>query len=208
MNECTIDGIVYRFYDHLYAVSKCAKVLRNLKPHEPNLRPDGYMNIGRRRLLHRMVATCWLIRPDGANHVHHKNHIKTSNHADNLEWLTQKSHALEHITSKTGRHVRTDATRQKNRDYRAGKTASEETKQKQREASIRLGCKPPNFFGMKHSEETLKKMSENSRKIKSCEVNGVIYRSFTDAAKALGEKPLSLRRRCLSKNFPNYKLHN
>ncbi len=43
---------------------------------------------------------------------------------------------------------------------RKGYRPSEETKSKTREASIRLGLKPPSFRGKKHSEDTLQKMRD------------------------------------------------
>lgn len=138
--------------------------------------------------------------------VHHKNHVKADSAADNLEWVTPKQHIGDRHHDEVGKYVRTDVTKQKLRDYRTGLKTSEETKQKQREASLRLGSKPPSFLGLMHSKETLEKMRKNHGKNTACEVFGVLYRSFSEAARALGEKPLSLRKRCLSKNFPDYKL--
>lgn len=206
MIEFEFNGIFFRFYDHIYAVSKCGKVMRGSKPHKPIQRPDGYMSVGRQRLLHRMVASCWCEKPKNSNLVHHKNHVKTDNHADNLEWITPKQHIGERHHGANGKYIRTEKTKQKLRSYRTGRKTSEETKQKQRDASIKLGCKPPNFLGLKHSDETKEKMSFSHARNKPCEINGVIYRSFSEAGKTLGERPLSLRRRCLSKNFPNYKM--
>lgn len=57
--------------------------------------------------IHRIVATAFCDKPDGANEVNHKNAIKTDNRAENLEWVTRRGnmrHAYE-----TGRltHINT-----------------------------------------------------------------------------------------------------
>lgn len=206
MKSITVDGVTFRFFDHLYAVSRNGLVLRKLEPYEPPVRPDGYVSVGRQRLLHRMVAMCWCDKPEGAQHVHHRNHNKQDNRASNLEWVTPKEHLNKYHNDVSRGHSMSEAGKQKLREFRTGKITSEETKQKQREASIRLGCKPPPpRSGVKLSPEVVAKMRANHSKNVQCEVFGIVYRSFTEAALALGERPLSLRKRCLSKNFPDYK---
>src|SRR5258707_6105761 len=103
------EGIEYRVFDHLYAVSRCGKVLRKLSPIFPRKRPDGYLEIGRRRLLHRVVALCWLPRPERARLIHHKDHDKSNNRADNLEWVTPKQHMGERHPGVARGHVVTKA---------------------------------------------------------------------------------------------------
>lgn len=201
-----IDGIEYRFYDHLYAVSRCGKVLRNMQPAMPIKRPDGYLSVGRRRLAHRMVAAVWLDKSDGANHVHHINHDKQDNRADNLEWLTPKLHHLKHPNHYKG-HSMSEAGKQRLRTLRLGSKTSDATKQKQREATVRNGrFPPPRPIGYKHSQESIEKMQLNGNNKVSCEILGIAYGSFSEAGRALGEKPHTLRKRCLSKNFPDHKL--
>lgn len=207
MLSISIDGTVYRFFDHLYAVSRSGQVIRNLKPYTPTLRADGYLGIGRRRLMHRVVASVWCDRPEGANHVHHKNHNKTDNRASNLEWVTPKRHMSEFHAGQT--HSMSEAGRQKLRELRTGSVTSDATKEKQRQAAIRLGCKPPpRAVGSKCSAETVAKMRDRSPNAMQCEVFGILYRSFSEAGKALGEKPHSLRKRCLSENFPGYRVRS
>lgn len=201
------DGIEYRPFDHLYAVSKCGKVLhlKRFEEAKRNYRRDGYIEIGRQRLLHRMVATVWVERPEGARHVHHKNHDKRDNRASNLEWLAPKAHIDKH--PEHGRAPMPESGRQKLRDYRLGRKTSEETKQKQREASLRLGIRPPAPIpGYKHSETALTRMRENSPNARGCEIDGVSYPSFNEAGRALGMKPHTLRKRCLSASFGTYRL--
>ena len=207
MKSITVGGKTFRFFDHLYAVSRNGEVLRKLNPCVPQQRPDGYVAIGRQRLLHRMVATCWLDKPEGANHVHHKNHNKQDNRASNLEWVTPRQHMNEYHHGISRGHVMSDQGKQRLRELRTGSVTSEETKQKQRAASIRLGCvPPPRPVGTKCSADAIAKMRENSPNAMQCEIFGITYRSFSDAGRALGEKPHTLRKRCLSKNFPDYRV--
>ena len=205
MQSTTYNGVEYRFYDHLYAVSKDGNLLRKLEPYTPTKHPQGYLSAGGQRLVHRMIATCWLDKPANANHVHHKNHDKTDNRADNLEWVTPKLHMGVYHKGSCGKYDRTAEVREKLRNSHLGKKTSEATKQKQREASLRLGCKPPpRKVGTKCSAESIQKMRENNPNTVGCNVNGIAYRSFGSAGRALGEKPHSLRKRCLSNNFPDY----
>lgn len=207
MNSITIDGTTFRFYDHLYAVSRAGIVLRNLLPYEPRVRPDGYADVGRKRLLHRMVATCWCDRPEGAQHVHHKNHNKSDNRAANLEWVTPKQHNNDYHPGISRGHVMSELGKQKLRDLRKGSVTNEITKQKQREANLRAGIKPPpRPLGTKCSVEAIAKMRANSPNAAACEILGVTYPSFSAASRALGQKPHTLRKRCLSENFPDYKV--
>lgn len=202
-------GVEYRCFDHLYAVSRSGQLLkiRTLSIAEPRLRPDGYQEIGRRRLVHRVVATCWVPRPDGANHVHHKNRVRSDNRAINLEWVTPKAHLAERHRGEFGHYERSEATRQKLREYRTGRKTSAETKRKQREANLRLGIRPPRPIpGYKHSESALANMRLNSPNAVGCEIAGVAYRSFSEAGRALGMKPHTLRRRCLSSSFSDHRM--
>lgn len=206
MPSTEVNGIEYRFFDHLYAVSRDGLVLKKLLPANPVLRKDGYVSVGRRRLLHRMVATCWVPRPEGSNHVHHRDHDKTNNRDSNLEWVTPKKHMAEYHPE-NGRHRMSEASKQKLRELRLGSKKSEATKQKHREVALRLGLKPPpRPVGTKCSPAAIEKMRRNSPHGVGCEVFGVVYPSFAEAGRALGERLHSLRKRCLSKNFPDYKM--
>ncbi|MCA3247055.1 MAG: HNH endonuclease [Azospirillum sp.] len=203
-----IDGLEYRAFDHIYAVSACGKVIKRktLAPVPGRLRKDGYRDIGWNRLFHRMVATCWVENPTNAPHVHHLNHDKSDNRACNLAWVTPKQH-MENHAPQLGRYERSEATREKIRQYRLGRPTSEATKQKQREANLRLGIKPPApQRGVKLTEAHRLAISRNHGKAKRCEVDGVAYNSFAEAGKALGIRPLTLRKRCMSSNFERYKL--
>ena len=183
MLSIKVEGIEYRFFNHLYAVSRCGKVLRKLLPFTPKVRRDGYLCAGRMNLFHRMVAICWLEKPPESNHVHHKDGDKTNNRASNLEWVTPKEHMGERHISTVGRYTRTDSTIQKLRKARLGTRDSEETRN--RKADI------------------LRRVSVRKN---ACQIDGVVYRSFLNASKALNIHFHTIRYRCLSKNFPNYQL--
>ena len=70
MISIQVDGIEYRFFDHLYAVSRCGKALRKLQPYTPTVHNKGYLVLGRQRLMHRVVAACWLESFDPLKQVH------------------------------------------------------------------------------------------------------------------------------------------
>lgn len=213
-----LDEIEYRHYNHLYAVARDGSVIKvkTLKAARVRVRKDGYREVGhsspRRQggmggLVHRMVAFCWLEKPADAKHVHHIDHDKSNNHADNLEWVSPKQHFTEKHECNFGQYVRTEHHRERLRAYRTGLKTSEETKQKQREAAIRLGLKPPpRLAGTKCSEAAKAKMRLNSPNAQQCEVFGVRYQSFNEAGAALGIKPHTLRKRCISASFDDYKL--
>jgi hypothetical protein len=206
MLSILVEGIEYRFFDHLYAVSRCGKVLRKHLPYTPNKHPCGYFILGRGRLMHRVVAACWLDQFDPKKHVHHINGVKTDNRAENLECLTAKEHIGERHADDLGRYIRTEETREKIRQARLGKVTSEETKAKQRAAL--LGRKRPYFSRAKHSEESKKMRSLTHPRNKKCRVFGVVYRSFAEAALAIGVHRFTVRKRCLSENFPDYEILN
>lgn len=214
MKSTVYGGVEYRHYDHLYAVSRGGKLF-HLKKRcrvQPEMRPDGYMRAGNsRRLLHRAVATCWLDKPPNAKHVHHKNEDKADNRADNLEWVTPKEHVTRHGTGWGCYAPMPESGKLKLRAFRLGTTVPQEVREKTSSTMRaiwaewkRVGYRP--HHGHLHTEETKQKMSRNHAKNTACEVDGVVYRSFAEAAKARGEKRFSLRKRCLSSNFSNYRV--
>lgn len=206
MLSTTFEGVEYRFFDHLYAVSSCGKLLRKLTPYTPTRHPSGYEQASR-RLVHRMVATCWCERPEGANHVHHINEDKTDNRAENLEWVSPKTHMAERHQGQTRGHNMSEEGRQRLRELRLGSKTSDDTKQKQREATLRLGIKPPpRAKGTKMSAEVRDYMSQQSPNAMACTIDGVRYRSMHKAAEATGINYGTIRKRCLSPNFPSYRL--
>jgi hypothetical protein len=182
MLSIQVDGIEYRFFDHLYAVSRCGKVLRELRPYQPTRHNFGYLCLGRQRLMHRVVATCWIPNPEGAKHVHHINGIKDDNRADNLEWVTPKVHFADRHNGNTGRYIRSPETCAKISAWRTGRKDSEETRAL-KAAILATNCpKTP------------------------CKFKGVIYPSVAAGGRAANLHPTSFRLRCLSKNFPEYEL--
>ena len=207
MDSMTMNGIEYRLFNHRYAVSQQGEVVRvaTQTPIPLRVSTTGYCRAS--FWVHRMVATCWVPGQTAeANEVHHINENKTDNRAENLEWISHKTHlGVRH--NFLGRYERTEETRQKLRDYRTGRKTSDETKAKQREASLRLGNRPPaRPIGFKVSAEVVASQSENHWRNTSCEVDGIAYRSFAEAGRALGIKSLTLRKRCLSPGFPSYRI--
>ena len=176
MNE-----VEYRTYDHLYAVSRCGKVLRQLQPYTPVKHTAGYLSLGRQRLMHRVVAACWLegFTPD--KHVHHINGNKIDNRAENLEYLTVKEHLAERHPCVIGHYTRTEVTRQKLRDFRTGRKDTEEVRLN-KAAILRDVCPKT-----------------------QCLFQNVLYPSVAAAARVVGIHPTTFRQRCNSKNFPDYK---
>jgi hypothetical protein len=155
-----------------------------------------------------MVATCWCERPERATHVHHINHDKSDNRADNLEWVSPREHMAEkHEGANSRGHTMSEEGKARLRAIRLGSQTSEETKAKQREAMLRQGIKPPpRQAGAVMDDDFKEKCRQNHGKNTACEVDGVVYRSFSEAARQRGEFKLTVRKRCLSINFPNYRI--
>ena len=70
-----------------------------LKPYQQR---NGYLGVtlgvrgGRKKcLVHRLIASTFLPKADGASDVNHKNLIKSDNRVSNLEWVT-KSQNMQH----------------------------------------------------------------------------------------------------------------
>lgn len=205
MESIAVNGIVYRFFNNNYAVSRCGKVLRKLVPCEPSFHNLGYLQFGRKFLLHRAVAKCWMDSFDPRKDVHHINRVKTDNRVENLECLTRKQHIGERHAGESGHYIRTEETREKIRQYRTGRKMSEETKAKIRASSI---GKPHNYPSERkpNSVESNEQRSLNHHRNLACRVFGVTYRSFAEASIATGIHRFTLRKRCLSKNFPEYEI--
>jgi len=196
----------YRKFDHLYYVAKDGSLLRKFKPIKPQKRKDGYYSVGK-RLIHRMVATCWVPNPNNCKHIHHIDKDKSNNNYENLIWLTPKRHIADKHPRPKGIYHMSEEGKQKLRNFRLGKKHTAETKQKISYANQHYSGKPRGWKpGMKHTDETILKMSKNSKKARPCMIYGIRYKSFTEAGAALNIKPLTLRKRCLSKNFHDYKL--
>ena len=205
MISINVDGIEYRFFDHLFAVSRCGKVLRKLLPYTPAVRKDGYLALGKStRLMHRVVAHCWMESFDPKKQVHHINGDRADNRIENLECLTQREHLLDRHAGAYGHYARTPEVREKIRQARLGQATSEETKAKQRAAL--LGRKRPYFPRAPHSEESKRERSLNHPRNTRCRVFGIEYRSFAEAAVATGIHRFTIRKRCLSENFPDYEV--
>lgn len=182
MKSIQVDGIEFRFFDHLYAVSRCGKVLRKLEPYAPTKHNGGYLSLGRQRLMHRVIAACWIDNPEGAAHVHHINGLKDDNRADNLEWVTPTVHFKDRHHGQNGRYIRSAETCRKISEWRTGRKDNAETKAKKN--AILRAFAP----------------------LTACKYKGALFQSVAAGARAANMHPSSFRLRCLSKNFPEYEL--
>ena len=203
-----INGIEYREYDHLYAVSRCGKVLRKGKPYTPPTRKDGYPQCGRQRLLHRVVASVWLRPIRKGEHVHHINHDKKDNRAENLEIISQIEHNLDKhadVIHKLAHSGMSEAGKEKLRNLRLGTTLTEETKAKIGASLKKKGHRPAPRTG-KRSAAELERRKLNPPNSTQCIVDGVQYISFAAASEATGVHRFTVRKRCHSLNFPQYQL--
>ena len=182
MLSIQIDGIEFRFFDHLFAVSKCGKVLRNLLPYTPIKRRDGYLTLGRSGLMHRVVATCWVDNPVAAKYVHHINGDKADNRADNLEWMQPTEHCKHHDFASKGRYERTPESIAK---FKASRTGVKD---------------PPESAAVKRAN------LDKVRPSTVCKYQGVTFPSLSAAARAAGCPAPTFRVRATSKNFPEYEI--
>ena len=177
------DGVEYRLINHIYAVTRCGKVLRKLLPYTPPRRPDGYLTIGRQQLLHRAIAIAWVDNPTGARYVHHKNGNKADNRADNLEWMTPTDHCIEHeFGAAKNQYKRTPESIAK---FIASKTGVKDNPKSN-------AVKRANLDKVRPSTE--------------CKFQGITYPSVASAARAAGVPTPTFRMRALSKNFPEYEI--
>jgi hypothetical protein len=205
MDSISVNGIVYRFFNNTYAVSRCGKILRKLVPCLPSLHNLGYHQFGSKVLLHRAVAKCWMDDFEPHKDIHHINRIKTDNRVENLECLTRKEHLADRHVGEFGHYVRTEETRKKIRQNRLGTTMPEETKAKIRASSIGKEHNYPSERKPNPKESNEQRSLHHHRNL-ACQVFGITYRSFAEASIAINVHRFTVRKRCLSKNFPEYKI--
>jgi hypothetical protein len=198
----------YRPFNHLYSISKDGKVLRLGEPYEPKPRKDGYFHMGRKQLLHRAIAHTWIRPIEKGEHVHHKNHDKSDNRADNLEIVPAMTHIRDRHAETVDRLKRSkmsDAAKKRQSERQKGRRLSDETKAKIGAAIKRLGIRPPVRYGPR-PDWVVQNMLKNPPKQTPCIIHGIRYRTLKEAASATGIKWGTIRRRCHSPNFPEFQL--
>lgn len=108
-----IDGeeTPYLLYENGTIYSEKRK--RFLKGHETE---EGYIRIATAHkgktvffLLHRKIAEYFLPNPNNLPMVHHKNHIRSDNRVENLEWVSAEQNAQDHLTHSKQRIVSQEA---------------------------------------------------------------------------------------------------
>lgn len=86
-----------------FAVSKNGEVIAADTGKKVAIRDNGHgykqvqiMRSGKRytRYVHRLVAECFLEKPDGYDYINHKDGNKSNNSVSNLEWCTQSQNLL------------------------------------------------------------------------------------------------------------------
>lgn len=98
-------------YEGLYEVSNFGRVRRTRTLRDEKV-AQGYRavtlskcNAQKLCLVHRLVATAFCEKPIGCDVVNHKDNNPANNHADNLEWVTQKEN-VRHAASVGVRTIR------------------------------------------------------------------------------------------------------
>mgnify|MGYP003302672019 CR=1 FL=1 len=88
-----------------YEVSSDGRIRRNGKELKGTITKKGYIRVkihNRATMLHRMIATAFLGKPEKNQQVNHKDGNKQNNNVENLEWCSPSENLL-HAYRKLGR---------------------------------------------------------------------------------------------------------
>ncbi len=127
--------------------------------------------------IHQIIALTFHKKPDFKCEVHHIDHNKSNNRADNLRWVTHKENILLSFTE-GGRKIPEGLGH-----WNYGRLVSSRTRKKM--SVKKLGEKHPKFKGY-------------------YSVDGVRYPSACQAGKALDIPAITVTRRCKNPRFPSW----
>lgn len=196
-------------YGRVRSLDRCDNMGRFMDGHILSIgdNGNGYKHVGlsknglqKTEYVHRLVAKSFIPNPNNLPQVNHKDENPNNNCVDNLEWCTNKynnnygNHKVRLSESHTGKKLTEE--HKKN----IGKASKERWQDKEYREKV-ITAK----IGLKHSEETKRKMSESAKKKVRCIETGEEFNSMQDAGEKYNRNPNNLGRAIKNnKTFAGY----